>query len=225
MLLMMSLAGVALLGCADEENGPQTQYGYVQFKVGQAVTRSLDRLESLAEAKKVKVLLQYDGHIIEQTLLLNAFNEESAEYGLRSDKLRLLAGEYSLIGYVLYNQLDQEIQHRDIEDCLFEIVPGGLHVQHISPDVVERGRVSFKLVKEWKLTRGVGGDGNYPFTDIRTVDITVQHLFTKELTTFDKIPVKYTEDFTPSSVETSYAVCDTLLWLKAGEYRVHHCIT
>lgn len=234
MLLMMSLTGVALVGCAEEENDPKVQYGYVQFKVGQA-TRSVDRLESIAEAKKVKVLLQYDGRTIEQTLLLNAYNDETAEYGLRSEKLRLLAGKYSLIGFVLYNQLDQEIQQRDVEECMFEIVPGGLHVQHISPDVVERGRVSFRLVKEWAQTRAAGSDGYYPFSDIRTVDITVQNLFTKETTTFEKIAVKYTEDFKQGSAdetlypganaETSYALCDTLLWLNAGEYRVQHCIT
>ena len=232
---MMSLTGVALVGCAEEENDRQVQYGYVQFKVGQAVTRSVDRLESLAEVKKVKVLLQYDGRTIEQTLLLNAYNDETAEYGLRSEKLRLLAGKYCLIGFVLYNQLDQEIQQRDVEECLFEIVPGGLHVQHISPDVVERGRVSFRLVKEWAQTRAAGSDGYYPFSDIRTVDITVQNLFTKETTTFEKIAVKYTEDFKQGSAdetlypganaETSYALCDTLLWLNAGEYRVQHCIT
>ena len=234
MLLMMSLTGVALVGCADEDNDQQVQYGYVQFKIGQA-TRSVDRLESLTEAKKVKVLLQYDGHTIEQTLLLNAFNEESAEYGLRSDKLRLLAGEYCLIGYVLYDQLDNAVQTRDVEGCQFEIVPGGLYVQHITPDVVERGRVSFKLVKEWAQTRGVGGDGYYPFTDIRTVDITVQNLFTKELTTIEKIAVKHVGDFTQGSTdevlypgantEISYALCDTLVWLRTGEYRVHHCVT
>lgn len=234
MLLFMSLTGVALVGCAEEENDQQMQYGYVQFKVGQA-TRSVDRLESLAEAKKVKVILLYNGRTIEQTLLLNAYNDETAEYGLRSDKLRLLAGKYSLIGYVLYNQLDSEIQQRDVEDCLFEVVPGGLYVQHITPDVVERGRVSFKLVKQGLQTRGVGSDGYYPFSDIRTVDITVQNLFTKELTTFEKIAVKYTEDFGQGSAdeslypgvnaETSYALCDTLVWLKAGEYRVHHCVT
>jgi hypothetical protein len=43
MLLMMSLTGVALVGCADEDNDQQVQYGYVQFKIGQA-TRSVDRL-------------------------------------------------------------------------------------------------------------------------------------------------------------------------------------
>ena len=234
MLLMMSLTGVALVGCTEEENDQQVQYGYVQFKVGQA-TRSVDKLESLAEAKKVKVLLQYDGRTIEQTLLLNAYNDETAEYGLRSEKLRLLAGEYSLIGYVLYDKLDREIQQRDVEECMFEIVPGGLHVQHITPDVVERGRVSFRLVKAWAQTRAAGSDGYYPFSDIRTVDITVQNLFTKETTTFEKIAVKYTEDFKQGSAdetlypganaETSYALCDTLVWLKAGEYRVQHCIT
>ncbi len=235
MLFMMSLAGVALVGCSDDDNSRQVQYGYVQFKVGQATTRSVGKLESLADAKKLKVTLKYDGHTIEQTLLLNAYNDENAEYGLRSDKLRLLAGEYSLVNYTLYDKLDQEIQKKDIEDCLFTIVAGGMHVQHISPDVVERGRVSFKLVKEWTQTRGAGSDGYYPFSDIKTVDITVQNSFTRELTTFEKIAVKYTEDFNQSSAdenlypgakaEASYALCDTIVWLKTGEYRVHHCVT
>ena len=235
LLFLMSLTGVALVGCTDEDNEQQMQYGYLQLKVGQAATRAVDRIESLADAKKVKVYLQYDGRTIEQTLMLNAYNAEAAEYGLRSDKLRLLAGEYRFIGYVLYDKLDQEIQRRDVEDCLFEIVPGGMHVQHISPDVVERGRVSFKLVKEFAQTRSAGSDGYYPFSDIRTVDITVQNIFTKELTTLKKIPVKYTEDFKQGSkdelyypganAETSYALCDTIVWLKTGEYRVHHCVT
>ena len=233
----MSLTSVALTGCSDENEVEQTQYGYVQFKVGQAVTRSsVDRLDNITDAKKVKVLLQYNGYTIEQTLLLNAYNNENAEYGLRSDKLRLLAGEYSLIGFVLYDQLDNEIQKRDVEDTHFTIVAGGLYVQHISPDVIERGRVSFKLVKEWeKATRGADEKGNYPFNNIRVVDITVQNLFTKELTTFEKIAVKYVEDFNQGSAdetlypeansETSYALCDTIVWLNVGEYRVHSCIT
>ena len=237
LVLFMSLTGVALTGCADENEAEQAQYGYVQFKIGQAVTRSsVDRLDNITDAKKVKVLLQYNGYTIEQTLLLNAYNNENAEYGLRSDKLRLLAGEYSLIGYVLYDKLDNEIQKRDVEDTIFQVVAGGLYVQHISPDVMDRGRVSFKLVKEWeKTTRGVNDDGSYPFGNIRVVDITVQNLFTKEYTTFNKIAVKYVSDFVQGSAdetlypeanaETSYALCDTMLWLNVGKYRVHSCIT
>ena len=234
-LLLVALTGVALVGCTDEnENGQQQQYGYLQFKVGQAVTRAAGKLESLADAKKVKVVLQSDGSAIEQTLLLNAYSNETAEYGLRSDKLRLLAGEYTLVGYALYDALDKEVQQKSVDEEPFTIVPGGLYVKHLGPDVVERGRVSFRLVKEWAKTRAAG-EGGYPFGNIRVVDITVQNLFTKELTTIEKVAVKYTEDFNQGSAdatlypgansETSYALCDTVAWLKTGDYRVHHCVT
>ena len=177
-LLLVALTGVALVGCTDEnENGQQQQYGYLQFKVGQAVTRAAGKLESLADAKKVKVVLQSDGSAIEQTLLLNAYSNETAEYGLRSDKLRLLAGEYTLVGYALYDALDKEVQQKNVDEEPFTIVPGGLYVKHLGPDVVERGRVSFRLVKEWAKTRAAG-EGGYPFGNIRVVDITVQNLFT-----------------------------------------------
>ena len=248
MLLLMSLSGVALVGCTEDDDIQQVQYGYVQFKVGQAVTRAADKPElvKLADAKKLKVALRYKGQTIEQTLLLNAYNDENAEYGLRSDKLSLLAGEYTLVNYTLYNKVDQEIQKSDVDGCSFEIVSGGLYVQHLSPNVKdEYGRVSFKLVKEWAQTRSAGNDGYYPFSDIKVVDITVQNIFTKENTTFEKLPVEYTEDFKQGAdedfmqgldeedaklnqninAETAYALCDTILWLKAGEYRIYECKT
>ena len=43
--------------------------------------------------------MQHDGSTITQTLPLNSYDKESAEWGLRSDKLRLLAGDYNIIGY------------------------------------------------------------------------------------------------------------------------------
>ena len=244
MLLLMSLAGVTLVGCTEDDD-QQVQYGYVQFKVGQSnapapekvATRS-NKPEKLADAKKIKLRLFYKGQNIEQTLLLNAYNEENAEYGLRSDKLSLLAGEYRLDAYTLYDKLDRNICHIDFEEekIPFVIVAGGMQVLHLNPEVnYEYGRVSFKLVKEWGKTRAAGEDGGYPFSSIRVVDITVQNLFTKELTTIKKVAVKYTEDFGNTSAdatlypdanaETSYALCDTLVWLKTGDYRVHHCVT
>ena len=248
MLLLMSLTGVTLVGCTEDDDIQQVQYGYVQFKVGQAKTKATDKLElvNLADAKKLKVVLRYNGQSIEQTLLLNAYNDENAEYGLRSDKLSLLAGEYSLVNYTLYNKVDVAIQKSDVSDCSFEIVPGGLYVQHISPNVkYERGRVSFKLVKEWAQTRSAGNDGYYPFSDIKSVEIRVQNISTKEITTFEKIPVVYTEDFKQGAdedfmqgldeedaklnqdknAETAYALCDTILWLNTGEYRIVDCQT
>ncbi len=248
MLLLMSLTGVTLVGCTEDDDIQQVQYGYVQFKVGQAKTKAADKPElvNLADAKKLKVVLRYNGQSIEQTLLLNAYNDENAEYGLRSDKLSLLAGEYSLVNYTLYNKVDVAIQKSDVSDCSFEIVPGGLYVQHISPNVkYERGRVSFKLVKEWAQTRSAGEDDSYPFSDIKSVEIRVQNISTKEITTFEKIPVVYTEDFKQGAdedfmkgfdeeeaklhqdinAETAYALCDTILWLNTGEYRIVDCQT
>lgn len=236
LVLLMSLTGVTLFGCSDEQDIEQEQFGYVQFKVGRAVSRSVDRLENMADAKKIKVFIQYHGRTIEQTLQLNAYDSESAEYGLRSDKLRLLAGDYKLIGYVLYDQVDEELQSRDVENCLFTVLAGGLCVQEVNVDAVERGRVSFKLVKEWDyVTRGVNDDGSYPFGNIKVVDITVQNTFTKELTTIKTVKVEHFSDFTQGSAdeslypganaETSYAKCDTIVWLEAGEYRVHNCVT
>ena len=253
MLLLMSLAGVTLVGCTEDDD-QQVQYGYVQFKVGQSnapapekvATRS-NKPEKLADAKKIKLRLFYKGQNIEQTLLLNAYNEENAEYGLRSDKLSLLAGEYRLDAYTLYDKLDRNICHIDFEEekIPFVIVAGGMQVLHLNPEVnYEYGRVSFKLVKEW-ATRSAGKDGYYPFSDIRTVDIRVKNLSDDVVTTFEKIPVKYTEDFKQGAdedfmsgldeeeakdnqninAETAYAVCDTILWLKKGEYRILDCTT
>ena len=234
--MLLSLAGVVLLGCSDDNDVEKEQYGYVQFKVEKAVTRSVDKLECLADAHKIKVFIQQNGYTIEQTLLLNSYNNENAEYGLRSDKLRLLAGDYSLLGYVLYDKLDKELQKRDVENVVFTVVPGGLQQQRIAVEAVERGRASFRLVKEWGgTTRGVNDDGSYPFSSIRLVDITVQNTFTRKLTTIEKVEVKYTEGFGQgsadenlypgSNAETSYALCDTLVWLEAGTYRIHHCVT
>ncbi len=253
MLLLMSLAGVTLVGCTEDDD-QQVQYGYVQFKVGQSnapvpekvATRS-NKPEKLADAKKIKLRLFYKGQNIEQTLLLNAYNEENAEYGLRSDKLSLLAGEYRLDAYTLYDKLDRNICHIDFEEekIPFVIVAGGMQVLHLNPEVnYEYGRVSFKLVKEW-ATRSAGEDSDYPFSDIRTVDIRVKNLSDDVVTTFEKIPVKYTEDFKQGAdedfmsglneeeaklnqninAETAYAVCDTILWLKKGEYRILDCTT
>ena len=46
----------------------------------------------------------YDGNTIEQTLMLNSYSAENAEFGLRSDKLELLAGNYKLIGLLSVRQ-------------------------------------------------------------------------------------------------------------------------
>lgn len=240
MLTMLIACTFGLVSCTDSEDLAAGQYGYVQFKLyktasvnkqNAVATRAVDKLEYLADAHKIKVLLKYDGNTIVQTMVLNSYNAENAEYGLRSDKLRLLAGKYSFVGYTLYDKFDKELLSKDISDCVIEVLSGGLTVQDIHTDAVERGLVSFKLVKNGlPATRAVKDGEEYPFSKIQCVDITVQNTFTKETTTFKKVRVDYVEDFADNAepgknMEISYALCDTVVWLKAGTYSVKNCVT
>ena len=240
MLTILIACTFGLISCSDNDGLEVGQYGYVQFKLYKtasdnkqdaAETRAVEKLEYLSDAHKIKVLLKYDGNTIVQTMVLNSYDAENAEYGLRSDKLRLLAGDYSFVGYTLYDKLDKELFSKDVSDCVIKVVEGGLTVQDIYTTAVERGYVSFKLVKNWLPETRLAKEGDeYPFSNIKCVDITVQNTFTKETTTIKKVAVNYVEDFDTVAKpgynkEISYALCDTVVWLKAGTYCVKNCTT
>lgn len=227
-----------MTGCSDEDKIQQNQYGYVQFKLYKSAsydknvkTRSTEQLELLNDAKKIEVVLQYDGSTISQTLVLNAYNDTNAEFGLRSDKLQLLAGEYFISGYRLYDNLDNLLLSGESEDNAFEVVGGGLTSKALPVEGTARGMVSFKLIKDFINSRAADEKTAYPFNKINLVDISVKNTFTKEVTTIHKIAVEYTEDFKNGSSdenlypgknsETSYFVCDTIAWLKAGTYQIY----
>lgn len=224
-------------GCSDDDNDvQQEQYGYVQFKLCKsasyndaASSRTVNELNLLSDAKKVEVVLLRNGTTIVQTLVLNSYNDENAEFGLRSDKLQLLVGEYLISGYRLYDSLDNLLLSGETEDNQLTIIGGGLTMKTLPVDGVARGKVSFKLVKEFVESRATD-DNAYPFTNIRLVDVTVKNTFTKEVVSINKIAVEYKEDFKTGpenaelypgkNAETSYFVCDTVVWMKAGTYQV-----
>ena len=238
-LIVCLLAMTVVTGCSDDDEPLQSTYGYVQFRLlksasmdkGTTTRAGTDKLDKLNDAQKVKVVMQYNGSTITQTLLLNAYNAENAEFGLRSDKLKLLTGTYTVIGYYLYDKLDNVLYAGPAgENNAFTIVSDGLHTQNLSVDAVARGMVTFKLVKDFVKTRATGEEA-YPLSNILAIDITVKNLFTQELTTINSIRVKYVEDFTDKpeekdyadaerNQETSYAECDTVAWLKAGTYQI-----
>lgn len=240
-LIVSLLTMLVMTGCSDDDDDAlQSTYGYVQFKlyksasfdkdVTRAATDKLDKLAALNDARKVRVVMQYNGSTISQTLVLNSYNAENAEFGLRSEKLQLLTGNYAITGFYLYDKLDKEIYAGVAEkNDTFTIVEGGLQAQPLTIDAIERGMVSFKLVKEFANTRATE-TAAYPFGNIKVVDITVKNLFTQEITTIKKVRVNYKEDFTDSSAdeelypgkhsETAYGECDTIVWLKAGSYQI-----
>ena len=233
LLLLVSLLTFAATSCSDDETGGwDGTYGYVQFKVNKSVSTratraaALDKLEKLDDAKKIKVVMEHNGTTVSQTLVLNSYNAENAEYGLRSEKLKLASGTYTIIGFYLYDAVDEELLASSAGET-FTVVGGGMTVQDLTVQTVERGKVKFNLVKEWEKTRAANQE--YLFSNIRLVDISVTNLFTRETVTFPNVKVTYEEDSkenqNPDNADDKYmdigkAYCDSTVWLPAGTYQV-----
>ena len=233
LLLLVSLLTFAATSCSDDETeGWDGTYGYVQFKVSKSVSpratraAALDKLEKLDDAKKIKVVMEHNGTTVSQTLVLNSYNAENAEYGLRSDKLQLASGTYTVIGFYLYDAVDEELLASSAGET-FTVIGGGLTEQPLTVETVERGKVKFNLVKEWEKTRAANQE--YLFSNIRLVDISVTNLFTRETVTFPNVKVTYEEDSkenqNPDNADDKYmdigkAYCDSTVWLPAGTYQV-----
>ena len=233
LLLLVSFLTFAATSCSDDETGGwDGTYGYVQFKLSKKVSSratraaALDKLEKLDDAKKIKVVMEHNGTTVSQTLVLNSYNAENAEYGLSSEKLQLASGTYTIIGFYLYDAVDEELLASSAGET-FTVVGGGMTVQDLTVQTVERGKVKFNLVKEWEKTRAANQE--YLFSNIRLVDISVTNLFTRETVTFPNVKVTYEEDSkenqNPDNADDKYmdigkAYCDSTVWLPAGTYQV-----
>ena len=154
-IVCLVLACVALFSfhsCVKEDglNSQDQDYGYIQFKLYKEASYT-KAINYLGEIAKVKVTLDYNGQQIAQTLVLGASDSQAAEYGLRSEKLRLLSGKYTLKMYELYDKLDGSIMKCTPVDSLsgFEVVPGGLTMHDLLADVTPRGMAKFTLKKDF----------------------------------------------------------------------------
>ena len=237
MLLTVACAAALSFGSCSKVEEPdyrEKDYGYVQFKLYKEAsyesTKALvSQLDYLADAAKLKVTLRYEGNDITQTLVLNSSNEEAAEFGLRSDKLKLLAGTYQVLTFTLFDKLDQQlyISSPSEEHSTFEVVTGGLSVHDLLASVVERGKVRFSLVKDMSdfkdnpLTKA--SNDVYTFDEISYVSVTVKTGNTT-LPAFEMLPADFSIHFTDDGVEDGYQTssfsCDTLLTLRAGDYNI-----
>ena len=223
-----------LIGCTEIDEDLGVSYGYVQFKLYKnntaptmAATRA-NTLDYLHEAHKIMVTMQREGSTIKQTLRLNAYNNENAAYGMRSEKLQLLVGEYKVIGYTLYDKLDKEIPTEDFPSS-FTVIADGLITHNLSVSVTPRGKASFRLVKPKSFTRATE-DGAYPFNNIKAVSITVKNKDTQESVEISKVATIYEEGFrevegSEYNAQTAYFTVDTVVWLKAGTYSISNYVT
>lgn len=230
------LTMIMVTGCSDDDKELQSQYGYVQFKLYKktieegAATRAKDKLDLLSEAQKINVVMLHEGVTISQTLRLNSYSDENAEFGLRSDKLQLLVGTYKIVGYYLYDGLDEELLAGSVgEDDEFTIVSGGLQQKDLTAEAVSRGMVTFKLIKDGLTTRANEEEPAYLFQDIQIIDVTITNTFNHTSTTIENLKVSYKEDYkehqNPDNPNDKYmdigtASCDSVIWLPQGTYKV-----
>lgn len=230
--LLSLLCATLVIGCEKRAESLDAEYGYVQFRLlkeaqMESSSRSSEELEWLSDATKITVVMQCEGSTISQTLPLTSYDKQSAEWGLQSEKLRLMAGSYEVIGYYLYDSLDKMILTG--ENCgQFSVVAGGLEIKKIGIPTIERGIVGFALLKAFPTTR-YEAEGDYAFSSIKSVDITVKDKFTGKKTTFEAMPTLYYETFVEGSYDkelyesngrSAYMICQTRYWLEAGDYVV-----
>ncbi len=228
--VLLCVTAALLSGCEKQSESLDAEYGYVQFRLLKEAqmeeSRATDALEWLSEAHKITIIMQKDGSTITQTLPVSSYDAQSAEWGLQSEKLRLMTGTYNIIGYKIYNNLDEEILSGG-NAGEFTVVKGGLQIKKIGIPTVERGIVGFTLVKD--LTTRGDAEGAYPFQSIKSVDITVKNKFSSKTTTFKAMPTTYHETYVEGAYDeelydrnalSAYMTCEATYWLEAGNYVV-----
>ena len=242
--ILSALSLALLFGCANMQEPDYTEkdYGYVQFKLYKTASYTKageDKvLAYLSDATKIRVTLSDGKKTINQSLVLNSYDAESAEFGLRSDKMKLLAGKYRIVSYVLYGKMDELIYEStpsssSLMESEFTILPGGLNVHDLLADTQERGKIKFTLVKDFvPASKANDKSREYTFDEIKSVDIALRNNQDR-VTVFYALPVKFSIEFDaqadktqyPDGYRTSVAVCDTTLSILAGEYTVDYYVT
>ena len=230
-IIIAAMSVFLFASCAKQEPADYREhdYGYVQFKLYKEASYEdtkavVSQMEYLNDASKIMMMLQFGSSQITQTLTLSASNAEAAEFGLRSEKLQLVAGEYSVLAFTLFDNLDEEL-YKGSASGSFTVVPGGLVTHDVLADVVERGKVRFHLTKDFvPATKAAARE--YTFDEIRYVDLTVKDIDTgKDVPTFRMLPVDFSVHFDETDdvedgYQTSSSMCDTLVSIKAGRYEV-----
>ena len=216
-------------GCAKQEmpDNRVKDYGYVQFKLYKAASYEttkavVSQLDMLSDASKVMVMLNYEGKEITQTLTLGAYDAENAEYGLRSEKLRLLTGNYEVVSFTLFDKVDEELYYGNASGS-FDVVEGGLSVHDLTADVTPRGKVRFSLIKN--IVAGTkAATREFTFDEVSYVDVTVKDKSGVSVD-FSMLPTDFSVHFNDrddkeDGYQTSSHICDTLVSLKASTYTV-----
>lgn len=239
LLFTVLLTSTLLLFSACEHDNAQSEaeYGYVAFRLTKELSAETasraGTLNWLSDAHKVTITMQSVdyGTTLKQTLPITYYDKELAEWGVTSDKLRMLVGDYQVLGYILYNNLDEEIMDDSAGGATFTVVKGGLTVCNIGVEQAKRrGKVGFRLVKHFiEEIEETRANESYLFENIKAVDITVKHSATGKPTTLEARKLSLSEEFVEGAIDkelydrnglTAYIECEESFWLETGEYTI-----
>lgn len=228
---MLAVAVLLGVSCTEKETPDYDGgYGYVQFKVYKESsygTKAISHLDYLRDACKLKVTLLFEDETFTQTLVLQETGSEEAEYGLRSEKLKLYKGDYQIISFRLYDALDEELYIGLPQSPDFSITPGGMTMHSLSANVVARGKVQFTFSKDFSgfdaIPQTKAPTRQYTFDEIRYVDITVANKLTNERVTWEKLKTKFSIVFDEdkgNGWQTSILTTEEPLEIKAGDWKI-----
>lgn len=223
------------IGCTETDdsiNSSELGYGYVQFKLYKKATapaaasakasRATDELEYLRDAHKITLTLRKDNQTLNQTVLVEEAEPSIAEFGLRTEKLKLMVGSYQLLGYTIYNSVDEKILSTEPESPIaVQIEQSKLLLQRIDIPAKLRGKIQFTFTKDLsgivipKASRAAVGDvREFTFNEIAKVDMVLRNQETAR--SFSITGLKCT--FVRTDDGKSHLKCDSLISIEAGDY-------
>ena len=223
---MILVSAFLFMGCRSEDlDGSLGGYGYVQFHLYKTASytksETKNQLEFLSDAAKVKVTLRTSSNdVINPTVTVEAPDKTMAEFGMQTDKILLLAGEYQLTSYQVLNALDEPVftAYPD-QPITINIVSGGLVSRDLVVDTQERGKVNFVLVKDIPELKSPGSD-DYPFYMITSVDLTITNkIDNSKKQTITNLPMTH-EFIEKDGYITAVCRTDSLVTVTGGEWKV-----
>lgn len=217
------LCALIAFGCTDDESVDNREhgYGYVQFKLYKSVTRA-DELDYLRDAHKITLSLRKDNQTLNQTVLVEEADASVSEFGLRTEKLKLLVGDYQLTGYTIYDAVDEKILSGSPEKGM--VVPvkqSQLTLQRLEVNVTPRGSFRFKLIKDLSQIKpdvraDIKEERDYSFDEIEKVDLTLRNQSTGRSFTINNLKCEFTLD----KKGGSYIECDSIVEAPAAVYKL-----
>lgn len=231
--LLLILLPLLTVSCSDEGDDVAAgrSYGYIQFKLYKEASyvaskadesATVSELDYLYDAKRIQVTMLYEGTSITQTVALSAYDETNSEYGLRTEKLLLLSGDYTVTGFTLYNITDQELYHSTMDPFSIVVPEGGMELYDLTAKAVERGRARFTFVKDFVATRS--DEDLALLTSAYYAKLSLTHTTLSESVTFDSIPLSIYSvyDESKDNYQSMVLESDSLFAIKAGEWRVNN---